>query len=64
MNLHQPMDLLIHVVRAFDDENVTHVCFAELYIYMLVCVLMHTHTHLHYVCLCYSHTPMIFIYCC
>lgn len=25
MALHQPMDLLIHVVRAFDDEDVTHV---------------------------------------
>ena len=25
MALHQPMDLLIHVVRAFDDENITHV---------------------------------------
>jgi ribosome-binding ATPase YchF (GTP1/OBG family) len=25
MALHQPMDLLIHVVRAFEDEDITHV---------------------------------------
>ena len=40
------MDLLIHVVRAFDDENITHVSLAHVVIFLTAslphsCVMYH-----------------------